>query len=95
MTTQDAQSARNSPYLLVEEVASRLRCSRRTVHELTRTNAIPHRRLPGSRRCLFRIEELEAWENGCAIEVIELPRGGKVVTPVSAASKAAADVHSA
>ena len=42
------------PYLLVEDVAERLRCSTRTVHELTRTNAIPHRRLPGSRRCLFR-----------------------------------------
>src|SRR6266540_3244180 len=39
-----------SPYLLVEDVARRLRCSCRTIHELTRTCAIPHRRLPGGRR---------------------------------------------
>ena len=69
------------PYLLVEDVAERLRCSTRTVHELTRTNAIPHRRLPGSRRCLFRREELEAWENGTPLEVTTLPRNGRVVSP--------------
>jgi excisionase family DNA binding protein len=70
-----------SPYLLVEDVAERLRCSTRTVHELTRTNAIPHRRLPGSRRCLFRPDELEAWENGTPLEVTALPRNGRVVAP--------------
>jgi excisionase family DNA binding protein len=69
------------PYLLVEDVAERLRCSRRTVHELTRTHAIPHRRLPGSRRCLFRPEELDAWEDGAPLEVTALPRGGRVVSP--------------
>lgn len=71
----------SSPFLLVEEVARRLRCSRRTIHELTRTNAIPHRRLAGSRRCLFRMDELEAWENGSSLQVRELPRGGRIVTP--------------
>lgn len=70
-----------SPYLLVEDVAARLRCSRRSVHELTRTNAIPHRRLPGTRRCLFRAEELEAWEDGAPLEVAKLARGGRVVAP--------------
>jgi excisionase family DNA binding protein len=70
-----------SPYLLVEDVAERLRCSTRTVHELTRTNAIPHRRLPGARRCLFRPDELEAWENGTPLEVTPLPRNGRVVSP--------------
>jgi excisionase family DNA binding protein len=73
-----------SPYLLVEDVASRLRCSRRTVHELTRTCAIPHRRLPGGRRCLFREDELEAWEEGAQLEVVELARGGRVVRPKAA-----------
>ncbi len=73
-----------SPYLLVEDVARRLRCSRRTVHELTRTCAIPHRRLPGGRRCLFREDELEAWEEGAALEVVELARGGRVVRPKAA-----------
>jgi excisionase family DNA binding protein len=70
-----------SPYLLVEDVAVRLRCSRRTVHELTRTGAIPHRRLPGGRRCLFRPDELDAWEDGAPLETIETPRGGRVVRP--------------
>jgi excisionase family DNA binding protein len=73
----------HSPYLLVEDVARRLRCSRRTVHELTRTCSIPHRRLPGGRRCLFREDELEAWEGGALLEVIETPRGGRVVRPQS------------
>ena len=69
-------AAGNSPYLLVEDVAERLRCSRRTVHELTRTNSIPHRRLPGTRRCLFRVEELEAWESGASLQTIAQPRDG-------------------
>ena len=77
----DHLTVSGSPYLLVEDVAERLRCSTRTVHELTRTNAIPHRRLPGSRRCLFRPDELEAWENGTPLEVTALPRGGRVVAP--------------
>jgi excisionase family DNA binding protein len=68
-------------YLLVEDVAERLHCSTRTVHELTRTNAIPHRRPPGTRRCLFREEELEAWESGSPLEVTELPHGGRLVVP--------------
>lgn len=72
-----------SPYLFVEDVADRLRCSTRTVHELTRTNAIPHRRLAGSRRCLFRTDELEAWENGSPLQVTDLPHGGRVVRPQS------------
>jgi len=77
----DQMIASGSPYLLVEDVAERLRCSTRTVHELTRTSAIPHRRLPGSRRCLFRLEELEAWENGTPLEVTALPGNGRVVSP--------------
>jgi excisionase family DNA binding protein len=76
-----AEPEATSAYLLVEEVAWRLRCSTRTIHELTRTNAIPHRRLAGSRRCLFRVDELEAWENGSSLHVRDLPRGGRVVTP--------------
>lgn len=73
-----------NPYLLVEDVAERLHCSTRTVHELTRTSAIPHRRLPGTRRCLFRPDELEAWENGAELNVVALPRGGRLVTPRAA-----------
>ena len=72
-----------SPYLLVEDVAERLRCSVRSVHELTRTSGIPHRRLPGSRRCLFLVAELEAWEGGAALEVVETAQGGRVVKPAN------------
>ena len=71
-----------SPFLLVEDVARRHRCSTRSIHELTRTLAIPHRRMPGARRCLFLPADLEAWENGARLEVVELPRGGRVVRPV-------------
>lgn len=70
-----------SPYLLVEDVATRLRCSTRTIHELTRTLAIPHRRMPRTRRCLFLEVELAAWENGSPLEVEELAGGGRVVRP--------------
>jgi excisionase family DNA binding protein len=70
-----------SPFLVAEEVAERLRCSLRTIHELVRTRRIPHRRLPGSRRLLFRVDELAVWEDGAALEVIEPPGGGRVVRP--------------
>lgn len=70
-----------SPYLLVEDVAERLHCTTRSVHELTRLHEIPHRKVPGSRRCLFLLEELEAWEAGARLEVVELARGGRVVRP--------------
>jgi hypothetical protein len=43
-----------SPFLITSDVAARLRCSVRTIREMTRLGVIPHRRLPGSRRCLFR-----------------------------------------
>jgi len=64
--------ATTTPFLITSEVAARLRCSVRTVHELTRLGLIPHRRLPGSRRCLFRIDELEAWEDGARLETVDL-----------------------
>jgi excisionase family DNA binding protein len=51
-------------FLLADEVAQRLRCSLRGVHELTRTGRIPHVKLAGTRRCLFREEELGAPRRG-------------------------------
>jgi len=78
----------DSPFLITPEVAARLRCSVRTVHESTRLGLIPHRRLPGSRRCLFRKEELEAWEACAILETIELEPSGRVVRPVATAVKA-------
>lgn len=70
-----------SAYVTVEEAADLLRVSRRTVHELTRTARIPHRRLAGTRRCLFLPDELDAWLNGSPLEVTELDGGGRLVTP--------------
>lgn len=72
-----------SPFLTADEVAARLRCSLRTVHELARRNEIPLRRLPGCRRLLFAAEHLTQWEDGAPLETIQLSRGGRVVRPVS------------
>ena len=73
----------SSPFLTADEVAARLRCSLRTVHELARRNEIPLRRLPGCRRLLFAAEHLTQWEDGSPLEIIQLSRGGRVVRPVS------------
>jgi excisionase family DNA binding protein len=77
----------SSPYLLLEEAAEYLRLSRSAVHELTRSRAIPCRRMPRARRYLFLADELDAWINGAALEVRELPDGGVTVTPVVEAKK--------
>lgn len=69
----------SAPYLVLEEVAERLRCSTRVVQDLCRRRAIPHRRLPGTRRCLFVERELEQWENGAELDVVELEGEGRVV----------------
>jgi excisionase family DNA binding protein len=70
-------------FSLTIEVAERLRCSLRTVHELTRSGRIPHRKLPRSRRCLFRLDELEAWEAGAPLESLESANGGRIVRPIA------------
>lgn len=71
-----------SSYLTMEEVAERYPWSLRTVRELTRTERIPHRKVPGMRRCLFLPAELDAWVDGAALEVKQLAGGGRVVRPV-------------
>jgi excisionase family DNA binding protein len=76
-----------TPYLITEDVAVRLRMSKRSVHERTRNGMIPHRRLPGTRRCLFREDELEAWLDGAALETVESPSGGRVVRPLTDATR--------
>lgn len=72
-----------SPFLRVEDVAELIGCSTRTVHERARLREIPHRRPPGARRLLFLEEELRAWLDGVPLEVVELPRGGRVVRPAN------------
>lgn len=73
-----------SPYLIVADVAERYHVSLATVHEWTRTATVPHFKLPGSRRCLFRPDWLEAWDGGAELEVLERARGGRVVRPMGA-----------
>jgi excisionase family DNA binding protein len=68
-------------YMLVEDVAELLACSKRTVHERARLGEIPHRRPPGARRLLFVEAEVRAWLDGADLERVELPRGGRVVRP--------------
>lgn len=68
-------------YLLVEGVAETLGCSVRSVHELTRTARIPHRRPAGMRRCLFLETEISAWIDGAELETITTRDGGRVVRP--------------
>ncbi len=70
-----------SPYLLVEDVAALLGCSKRTVHERARLGEIPHRRPPAVRRLLFLEVEIKQWLDGAPLELVELPRGGRVVRP--------------
>jgi hypothetical protein len=71
-----------SPFLRVNGVAARYGCSTWTVHERTRANSIPHRKLAGgSSPCLFVLADLERWENGMPLEVVELPSGGRIVRP--------------
>jgi predicted DNA-binding transcriptional regulator AlpA len=71
----------SSPYMLVEDVAVMLGCSTRTVHERARLGEIPHRRPPAARRLLFLESEICAWLDGAPLELVELPRGGRVVRP--------------
>ncbi len=69
----------SSSYMLVEDVAVLLGCSKRTVHERARLGEIPHRRPPSARRLLFLEAELREWLDGASLERVELPRGGRVV----------------
>lgn len=71
-------------FLVVEEVAELLRCTPRSVHGLTAASRIPHRRLAGHRRLLFVPDEIEAWANGAALEVVETADGGRIVRPKGA-----------
>jgi excisionase family DNA binding protein len=76
----------SNDFLTVEQVAELLHMSKRTVHELTRTCAIPHRRIGGTRRCLFVRDELDAWLDGATIETRDAPNGGRIVRPVPTTS---------
>jgi hypothetical protein len=72
-----------SPFLLVPDVAARYRCSEWTIHERARLGLIPHRKLAGAgSRLLFVPADLDAYDDGAALDVQELPGGGRIVRPV-------------
>jgi len=64
--------APRSPYLNVDEVATMLGRTPRTIRELCRTFAIPHFKLAGgSSPCLFKPDELDAWIDGAELEIVK------------------------
>ena len=76
-------SAGCNPYLRAEHVAERLGVTVETIRDYARTGAIPHLKRPGSRRLLFRPDEIEAWEEGAALQAKTLQRGGRRVKPIT------------
>jgi len=71
-----------SPYLSVEDVASRLHVARGTVYRLTSRKQIPYRKPAGTAACLFLEADLELWESGQPLEVLTNAQGGVAVMPV-------------
>ncbi len=84
MTLAPHPHTRGRVYLSLPEVVERLAgvYSKWTIYEMTRTGAIPHRKLPGRRGLLFPLDELEAFEDGAELETVNLPGGGRVCRPV-------------
>jgi hypothetical protein len=76
------RTAGRSPFLVVEEVAARYRTSAWGIRDLARKREVPHFKRSGARRLLFRADWLDAWDAGAELEVQELPRGGRIVSPV-------------
>lgn len=68
-------------YLLSEDVAELLGVSRRTVQEWLGRGLLPHRKLPGTRRCIIPRRDLEAYLEGRELETLVLAHGGRVVKP--------------
>lgn len=57
--------------------------SRWSLYEMVRRqpSEIPHRKPAGRRELIFPIDELEAWEDGAALETFHGPDGGRVCRP--------------
>ena len=68
----------SSPFLTAEEVAARYRTSVKAIHDRTRTDRIPYVKREGFRRLLFPVADLDAWDDGAGLELVELPDGRAV-----------------
>ncbi len=71
----------NQAFLLSEDVAVLLGLSRKTVQEQMARCLIPHRKMPGTRRCLVIRKDFDAWLAGAELETVPLARGGRIVRP--------------
>lgn len=70
-------------FMLSEDVADVLGVSRSTVQEWLGQGRIPHRKMPGTRRCLVPVKDFQAWLDGAELEMIPLAAGGRIVRPVA------------
>ena len=75
-----------SVFLTPDELARRWRLSRWQAYELTRTNRVPLVQLPGQRKILIPLADLERYEQGSVeLELVETRNSagcGRVVRPV-------------
>jgi excisionase family DNA binding protein len=67
-------------YLTVKRAAERLHLSRWTIRDKARRKELPHRKPPGTRRLLFSIADLEAFEDGGELEYRKWGKDGRIVT---------------
>jgi hypothetical protein len=71
-----------TPFRTTEQAAEILGYSVSWLHKQTRREAVPFRKLPHGRLCLFEEEPLRYWaDTGCELERIDLPGGGKIIRP--------------
>jgi excisionase family DNA binding protein len=68
-------------YVGVPEVAERYGVSVATVYEWVAGGLVPHRKLPGRKRLLFDPADLDAADDGAALETRRLRGGGVLVRP--------------
>jgi hypothetical protein len=68
--------------LTIEQAGDFLGLSPRTVREHCRLGTFPHRQLPGFRRLFVPEDELVAFADGAALEVVRPASGGRIVRPV-------------
>jgi excisionase family DNA binding protein len=68
-----------SPYLTTEAAAERYGVHAGVIRRWARAGTIPHIRPAGTLKFLFPIAELEAWDRGAALEVIEGANGSRII----------------
>jgi Helix-turn-helix domain len=66
-------------YLVSAEVADQLHWSVRKVQDMSRRGLIPYVRIGGTRPYLHDPDQLDAWLAGAELEIVDLPRGGRLV----------------